>query len=62
MAADKACTKCRAMVEGSQCVACGSTDLTKSWEGQIFIFNFETSDVAKAIDAKVNGRFALKIK
>ena len=62
MGADKACTKCRAMVDGSTCIVCGGTDLTKSWEGQIFIFNYETSDVAKAIDAKVNGRFALKIK
>lgn len=62
MAADKACTNCRAMVEQSQCPVCGGTDLTKSWEGQIFIFNYETSDVAKAIDAKTNGRYALKIK
>jgi DNA-directed RNA polymerase subunit E" len=62
MAADKACTKCRAMVDGSACLVCGNSDLTKSWEGQIFIFAPDNSEVAKAIDAKVPGRYALKIK
>ncbi len=62
MAADKACTKCRSMVDGNTCIVCGGTDLTKSWEGQIFIFNYETSEVAKAISAPANGRYALKIK
>ena len=50
------------MVDGNTCIVCGGTDLTKSWEGQIFIFNYETSEVAKAISAPANGRYALKIK
>lgn len=62
MAADKACTQCRAMVDGNTCPLCGNANLTKSWEGQIFIFHPEPSEVAKAIDAKVPGRYALKIK
>ncbi len=62
MAFDKACTNCRAMVDGNACLVCGGTDLTKSWEGQILIFAPDQSEVANAIGAKVPGKYALKIK
>jgi DNA-directed RNA polymerase subunit E" len=60
--AEKACKKCRAIVTGDACPLCQGTDLTRSWEGQIVLFNAETSLVAEAIGAKAPGKYALKIK
>ncbi|MBI5036319.1 DNA-directed RNA polymerase subunit E'' [Candidatus Micrarchaeota archaeon] len=59
---DRACTKCRAIADGQSCPLCSGTDLTKTWEGAILVFNPETSEVAKAIGAKAPGKYALKIK
>lgn len=49
-------------MDGQSCLFCGGTDLTKTWEGAILVFNPETSEVAKAIGAKAPGKYALKIK
>jgi DNA-directed RNA polymerase subunit E" len=62
MTAEKACRNCRRVVQGDACPACGSTDLTKSWEGYIVVENAEGSDVAKAIGAATPGKYALKLK
>lgn len=58
----KACKKCRIITELDACPICNSTDLTKSFEGSIIVFNPEASEIAKAIGAKTSGRYALKIK
>ncbi len=63
MAADKACRNCRIVVEGNICPICNNADfLTRTWEGHIEIINPDDSEVAKAIGAKVKGKYALKIK
>ncbi|NUN11237.1 DNA-directed RNA polymerase, subunit E'' [Candidatus Micrarchaeota archaeon] len=58
---EKACKKCRTIVNGEVCPACGGTDLTKNWEGYILLFN-PSEDIGKALNAKVPGKYALKIK
>ncbi|MCX6767396.1 MAG: DNA-directed RNA polymerase subunit E'' [Candidatus Micrarchaeota archaeon] len=60
--AEKACRTCRIIVSGDVCANCKGTDLTKSWEGYILIEDPEGSEVAKAIGAKVPGKYALKLK
>ena len=59
---DKACMKCRALVDGNTCPVCNGTDLTKTWEGMIVVYNPNDSLVAQNIGAKVPGKYALKIK
>ncbi len=59
---DKACMKCRAIVDGNTCPMCGGTELTKTWEGMIVVFSPDTSLVAQNIGAKIPGKYALKIK
>jgi DNA-directed RNA polymerase subunit E" len=59
---EKACKKCRAIVTGDACLLCQSTELTRSWEGYVIMFNPEGSLIAEAIGAKVPGKYALKIK
>lgn len=60
---EKACKKCRLIVEGAVCPLCNTADfLTKVWEGHIVITNPDGSEVATAIGAKTPGRYALKLK
>ncbi len=59
---EKACRTCRAIVTGDVCPLCQGTDLTKKWEGVIYIENVEGSEVAEKIGAKTAGKYALKIK
>lgn len=58
----KACRNCRFLVEGDACPACNGTDLTRSFEGVIYVVNAPESEVATAIGAKAPGKYALKIK
>jgi DNA-directed RNA polymerase subunit E" len=58
---EKACLNCRYITTQDKCPACGSEKLTKQWEGYIIIINPD-SEVAKVINAKTTGRYALKIK
>ncbi|MFH1780262.1 MAG: transcription elongation factor subunit Spt4 [Candidatus Micrarchaeota archaeon] len=58
---EKACKKCRTIVEGEVCPLDGNTDLTRSWEGYILLFN-PSNDIGKALGVNAPGKYALKIK
>ncbi|MGB9635531.1 MAG: transcription elongation factor subunit Spt4 [Candidatus Micrarchaeia archaeon] len=63
MTEEKACRNCRYISMGAEtCPVCGSSDLSDNWSGVIVIINPETSDLAKIIDAKVSGKYAVRIK
>ncbi len=59
---EKACKKCRVIIaQGEVCPICGSNELTTKWKGYIKILNTEKSELAKRMDLKVNGTYALNI-
>ena len=58
---EKACKKCRSIITSDACPVCGNTDLTKTWEGYILLFDPE-QEIGKALNAKTPGKYALKIK
>lgn len=59
---DKACKNCRHIIaQGEMCPVCGSTTLTSKWHGYVVILNAEKSDIAKKLQIKVNGTYALSI-
>lgn len=59
---EKACKKCRVIIaQGEICPICGSTELTTKWSGYIVILNVEKSELAKKLDLKINGTYALSI-
>ncbi|MBI3588711.1 hypothetical protein HY995_04255 [Candidatus Micrarchaeota archaeon] len=60
--AEKACRRCRLIVNGDVCPLCKDSELTKSFEGYILVVNPEGSEVANAIGALTPGKYALKIK
>jgi len=58
----KACKKCKIFVKGTQCPICGSADLTTSWKGRIIVFDIDKSEIAKKLDIKVKGEYAIKTR
>ncbi len=56
----KVCKKCKIFVKGSECPICKGKELTTSWKGIAIILNPEESEIAKKINAKVEGKYALK--
>ncbi|MFH1257776.1 MAG: transcription elongation factor subunit Spt4 [Candidatus Micrarchaeota archaeon] len=59
---NKACRNCRALVVGDKCAVCGGADLTKSFEGTIYVLDPTDSEISNVIGAKTPGKYALKIK
>jgi len=57
----KACKKCRIIVEGDKCPICQGTQLVESWKGQIIVLMPEESEIAKKMNIKEKGTYAIKI-
>jgi DNA-directed RNA polymerase subunit E" len=66
----KACRKCRKIVEEDdsepkeiikECPICGGNVFTTFWKGNALIIDPENSDVAKAMEVKTPGRYALRL-
>ncbi len=62
MPKEKACKICNAIFEGEKCPKCGSKNITESFKGQIVILNPEKSEIAKEINLKEKGNFAIKTR
>ena len=59
----KACKLCNTIVEeGDKCPNCGSKELTESFKGRAVILNPEKSEVAKKLNLKQKGNFAIKTR
>ena len=61
MAAQKACKKCKSIVEGSKCQKCGSTEIAENSKGKVVILNPEQSEIAQNIKIKDKGQYAIKL-
>ncbi|MGC8669931.1 MAG: transcription elongation factor subunit Spt4 [Candidatus Micrarchaeia archaeon] len=60
---EKVCKHCRLVIShGSVCPICGSTDLTTKWSGYLIVMNVEKSEIAKKLNVKMDGTYALIIK
>ncbi len=59
----KACTKCKYLVphEIGKCPNCGSESFTNDWVGMVIIVDAEKSEIAKMLDIKKPGRYAIKL-
>ncbi|MCX8188849.1 MAG: DNA-directed RNA polymerase, subunit E'' [Nitrososphaeria archaeon] len=56
-----ACRKCKALTTGKVCPVCNSTDLTTKWSGLIIILDPEKSQIAKILNLKSSGRYAVEV-
>jgi len=58
----KACKKCRIYVTGIECPLCKSKDLSSNVKGRIIIFDANRSEIAKKLNIKVKGEYAIKTR
>ncbi|MEM4330632.1 MAG: transcription elongation factor subunit Spt4 [Candidatus Pacearchaeota archaeon] len=57
----KVCNNCKNIYSGDKCPLCGETSYSESYKGEVEIFNPEKSSVAKTLEIKSSGKFAIKI-
>ncbi|MEK6861802.1 MAG: transcription elongation factor subunit Spt4 [Nanoarchaeota archaeon] len=58
----KACSECRIFVEGPTCPVCKGNKFSENWKGRIYIVDPNRSEVAKNLNLKVKGEYAVKVK
>jgi DNA-directed RNA polymerase subunit E" len=59
---EKACRACNLISYGSVCPSCETTNLSDDFSGIAIIFDSQRSVIAKKMDTKRNGRFALRVR
>ena len=59
---EKACTQCHFLTKESVCPKCRSTSLSDDFSGLVVVFDPEGSAIAKAMNIKEKGRYALKVR
>jgi len=57
----KVCKKCKVFVEGDECPFCKGNQFVTNWKGRIHILDANKSEIAKKIDIKVKGEYAIKV-
>ena len=62
MEKQKACKICKNIYEGDKCPKCESKESTDSFKGRIVILNTEKSEIAKKLNIKSKGNFAIKTR
>jgi len=66
----KSCRKCRKIIEDEgleeketvkECPVCGGNVFTTFWKGNALVIDPDNSEVAKAMEVKTPGRYALRL-
>lgn len=58
----KACRKCHMITKGSLCPTCKTATLSDDFSGLVIIVNPEESKIAKIMEIKEKGRYALRVR
>jgi len=58
--AKKVCKNCGYLTNSKECESCNSKEFLPKYKGRAIIVNLKESEVAKKIDAKKQGNYALK--
>ena len=59
---EKACSSCHFITKQNMCSKCKSTSLSDDFSGLVIVFDPEKSAIAKAMNIKEKGRYALKVR
>lgn len=62
MVKSKACKICKRIFEGDKCPGCGSKEFTDSYKGRTVILDPDKSEIAKRLNIKEKGNFAIKTR
>lgn len=59
----KACKICKRIYEtGDKCPRCDSKESTESFKGRVIVLDAEKSEIAKKLNIKDKGNFAIKTR
>ncbi len=56
------CRECHRVVEGEVCTVCGSSNISTDWTGYLVVIDPEHSEIAKRLNIKLPGKYALKVR
>jgi DNA-directed RNA polymerase subunit E" len=59
---EKACANCHFLTKGNVCPKCRGTSLSDDFSGLVIIFDPENSEIAKVMNIKEKGRYALRVR
>jgi len=60
---EKACRECHYILRGgSVCPVCKSSDLSDDFSGLVIIFDVEGSRIARVMNVKQRGRYAIRVR
>lgn len=62
MPKSKACKVCKKIYEGDQCPKCESKESIEGFKGRTVITNPEKSEIAKKLNIKEKGEYAIKVR
>jgi len=62
MAKKKKSKICKRIYVGEKCPNCESKESTEGFKGRIIVINPEKSEIAKKLNIKEKGNFAIKVK
>ena len=63
MPKQKACKICKRIYEtGDKCPRCDSKESTESFKGRVIVLDSEKSEIAKRLNIKDKGNFAIKTR
>ncbi len=58
---EKACKGCNMLSAGPVCPNCKSTNLSDDWSGLLIVFDV-SSEIAKKMNVKTPGRYAVRVR
>lgn len=59
---DRACSKCHLITTESSCPKCKTSILSDDFSGLAIIFDPQESAIAKVMEIKEKGRYAIKVR
>ena len=59
---EKACINCHFITKENVCPKCRSTSFSEDYSGLVVMFDPDNSAIAKAMNLKEKGRYALKVR
>jgi len=59
---EKACSNCLYITKENMCPRCKTSSLSDDFGGLVIVFDPEGSAIAKAMNIKEKGRYALKVR
>ena len=59
---EKACPTCHFITKENTCPRCKTSGLSDDFSGVVIVFDPEGSAIAKAMNIKEKGRYALKVR